>query len=209
MNTRTINKTESVLDRLHKDAKKDMMRIGTSALKFMFRTMQPADFENVYLPISKEQGQDLRQLVIDHQCKNIVEFGTSFGISTIYLAQGAQHTNGKVVTTELLQSKANRALQNITEADVNEYVDIRIGDAMQTLSDYNEPIDFLFLDGWKDLYLPLFKMLEPNLHENCIIYADNMDMSGTENYAHYILQKETRYTTKISADKKSFLTSIL
>ncbi|MFK7773752.1 MAG: O-methyltransferase [Saprospiraceae bacterium] len=182
------------------------MRIGKGVVKSIFRPMQPADFEHVYLPISRDQGNAIRQIVIKNNYKNIVEFGTSFGISTIYLADAARQTKGKVITTELLESKASTAKKNIEDARLSDYVEVRIGDAMKTLSEYSDPIDFLLLDGWKDLYLPLFQMLEPNFHAGTLIYADNMDMSGTEDYANYILKKKGTYATQSIHEGKAFLT---
>ncbi len=209
MNTLHINKVSRKLDVLHKDAKNDFMRIGKGLVKSVFRPMQPTDFKNAYLPISKEQGETIHQLIIDNNCKNIVEFGTSFGISTIYLANAAQQTDGNVVTTELLDGKAIQAKKNIEDAGLIEYVDIRIGDAMQTLNSYSKPIDFLFLDGWKDLYLPLFKMLEPQFQKDTLIYADNMDMAGTQNYAKHILEKKDTYITHSINDGKAYLSKFL
>ena len=204
-----MNIIQHKLVELHNDAKKDIMRIGKGIVKSVFRPIQPADFENAYLPVSKEQGESMRELIIDYNCKNIVEFGTSFGISTIYLADAARQTGGKVISSELLESKANKAKQNIEDAGLCDYVEVKIGDAMETLSAYSEPIDFLFLDGWKDLYLPLFKMLEPNFHKNTLIYADNMDMAGTRNYADYVLGKSNAYKTQSIHDGKAFLTKQL
>jgi len=197
---------EKTLDALHEDAKKDYLRIGKGIVKSAFRPIKPQDFANVYLPISRSQGHNLKQLVIDNNCKNIIEFGTSFGISTIYLAAGAQQTNGKVISTELIASKADRAQKNINDAGVQDFVNIKIGDAMETLKTNSDPIDFLFLDGWKDLYLPLFQMLETNFHKGTIIYADNMDMRGTEAYANYILGKKENYSTQSVDEGKGFLT---
>lgn len=209
MNTLKINTVEQTLDVLHNDAKKDFIRIGKGLVKSAFRPMQPIDFKNAYLPISKEQGEAMRQLIIENNCKTIVEFGTSFGISTIYLADAVRETGGNVVTTELLENKAKQAIQNIEEAKLSDYVDVRIGDAMETLKGYEKPIDFLFLDGWKDLYLPLFKLLEPLFHNNTLIYADNMDMGGTQNYAEYVLGKKDTYTTKSVHNGKAFLSKFL
>lgn len=209
MNTIHINKVSKILDVLHNDAKNDFMRIGKGLVKSVFRPMQPTDFEKAYLPISKEQGETMHQLIIENNCKNIVEFGTSFGISTIYLADAARQIDGNVVTTELLDSKAIQAKKNIEDAGLIEYVDIRAGDAMQTLNSYSKPIDFLFLDGWKDLYLPLFKMLEPQFQKDTLIYADNMDMTGTQNYADYILEKKDTYTTQSINTGKAYLSKFV
>lgn len=207
MNIAKKNIVQNKLTDLHADAAKDFMRMGRGIAKSIFRPIQPADFENVYLPISKEQGDYIHQLIIDKDCKNIVEFGTSFGISTIYFATAAEQIGGHVVTTELLPSKAKKAASNITDAGLNEFVTIKIGDAMETLQNHNEPIDFLFLDGWKDLYLPVFALLEKHFHPGTIIYADNMDMSGTRKYADYVLSKRDIYKTQIIHEGKGFLTT--
>ena len=186
-----MNIVEDKLTAMHTDAKKDVLRMGKGMAKSIFGTIQPEDFEHAYLPITKKQGRDIRDLIIENNSKDIVEFGTSFGISTIYLADAARQNGGKVTSTELLESKANIAKENLVDAGLSHYVEVRIGDAMETLSDYSKDIDFLFLDGWNDLYLPLLKMLEPQFHAGTLIYADNMDMSGTEDYADYITNNST------------------
>jgi len=207
MSTYKINKVEQVLLRLHEDAKNDYKRIGKGMIRSIFRPLEPSDFQNVYLPISKKQGDFLQQLVVNNDCKNVIEFGTSFGISTIYLADAVRETGGKVITTELIESKAQRAIQNITNAGLSDFVDVRVGDAMKTLEKLDEPIDFLFLDGWKDLYLPLFKMLEPRFHKKTLIYADNMDMAGTRFYGNYVLRQNQKYTSQMVERGKAMITA--
>ena len=209
MNTTEINKTENVLHRLHQDAKTDFMRIGKGLVKSILRPMKAKDFEHAYLPITKEQGQFMRQLILENGFKHVVEFGTSFGISAIYLADGVRQTGGKVITTELLESKAKKASENIEAAGLTDYVEVRTGDAMITLSEHKETIDFLFLDGWKDIYLPLFQMLEPNFHSGTLIYADNMDMKGAQRYADYVLSKSDVYATRKVDNEKAFLTALV
>lgn len=204
-----MNTVEKKLSLLHRDAQKDYMRIGRGVVKSIFRPMQPADFKNAYLPVSKQQGEALREIIVKNDCKEIVEFGTSFGISTIYLADAARQTNGRVISTELIESKAFKARENLKDAGLYDFVEVRIGDAMQTLKDHNAPIDFLFLDGWKDLYLPLFKMLEPNFHAGTLIYSDNMDMAGTKPLAKYLFSKRDTYSTEVIYHGKAFLTSLL
>ena len=207
MNKYKNDNVEKVLRDLHNDAKKDYMRIGKGIVKSIFRPMQPADFEHAYLPISKGQGEALRNLIVKNDCRNVVEFGTSFGISTIYLADAVRQTRGKVISTELLESKAKRAAQNISKAGLSDFVEVKIGDAMETLKGFSEPIDFLFLDGWKDLYLPLFQMLEPQFHPRTIIYADNMDMAGTQYYGNYVLDKKQMYASRMVDGGKAMLTA--
>ena len=109
----------------------------------------------------------------------------------------------------MLENKAKQASQNIEDAGLTDYVDLRIGDALETLKDYDKPIDFLFLDGWKDLYLPLFRLLESRFHKNTLIYADNMDMTGTQDYARYILKKKDNYVTQAIHNGKAYISKFL
>jgi len=161
-----------------------------------------------YLPITETQGHKLKDLISKHNCKHVIEFGTSFGISTIYLAEAVRNTGGKVITTELLESKAKKAANNIKEAGLESYVEIKVGDAMLTLKEDTAPIDLLFLDGWKDLYLPLFQMLESRFHKKTIIYADNMDMADTKPYATYLFANKSKYNTRTVNSGKAFLTTV-
>lgn len=197
MNTTQSSRIQITLDQLFKDSKYDHIRMIKGVAKSVFRPVQPNDFEHVYLSISKEQGSDLVALIKQRNFKNIVEFGTSFGISTLFLAQGVQQTGGHVITTELIASKAQKAIENFQKAGVSHLIDVRIGDALETLKDHNEPIDLLLLDGWKDLYLPLFQLLERNFHENTIVYVDNADMEEVQTFLRtvsrnpkYLLQSQ-------------------
>jgi predicted O-methyltransferase YrrM len=91
--------------------------------------MQPIDFAEAYLSISKEQGKHLKQIIVENDFRSIVEFGTSFGVSTLFLAQGVMETQGHIITTELLGSKALRVIKNFNDAGVDHLIEVRIGDA--------------------------------------------------------------------------------
>ncbi|SDS31974.1 O-methyltransferase [Polaribacter sp. KT25b] len=184
------NKIDLILNQLFNDSKNDHYKIMKGLAKSAFRPIQPIDFKDVYLSISKEQGKELVALIKENNLKNIVEFGTSFGISTLFLAQGILETKGKIITTELIESKAKTAIENLTKASVKDLVDVRIGNAMNTLKDHDEPIDLLFLDGWKDLYLPLFNMLASNFHKHTIIYVDNANMAASKLFLKEIAETE-------------------
>ena len=196
MNTITTNKQiDIVLSELFKDSKNDYLKMAKGFAKGIFRPLQPVDFKEAYLSISKNQGEALQQLIVANNCKNIVEFGTSFGISTLYLALGAKETNGHIITTELIESKAQKATQNFVKAGVKDLIEVRVGDAMETLKGHAKPIDLLLLDGWKDLYLPLFEMLESNFHQDTIIYVDNADMGDVQAFLRNVSQ-HSKYKLK-------------
>jgi len=180
--------TEAVLKELFEDSKKDRFKMIKALGKSILKPIGPEDFKDVYLSISKEQGVALRSLIKTRKLKNIVEFGTSFGISTLYMAQAILETGGQITTTELLESKAKKAQANFERAGVADLIELRVGDAMETLKEYSQPIDLLFLDGWKDLYHPLFRLLEPLFHEKTVIYVDNADMGDTRAFLQTIEQ---------------------
>lgn len=187
------NNIDKTIERLHRDSKNDPFKMMKGISKGLFRPLQPSDFKEAYLSISKRQGEEITQLIIENGFQNIVEFGTSFGISTLYLAKGVIETSGTIITTELIESKAAKAKQNFEEAGVSELIEIKVGDALDTLKNYEQPIDLLVLDGWKDLYLPLFLMLEPNFQKHTLIYVDNADMAGTRAFLKAIAA-QSRYT---------------
>lgn len=200
------NPIEAVIKALYKDASNDHFKMMRGRVRSIFRPMQPSDFKDVYLAISPEQGDDLVKLIQDNNIKEIVEFGTSFGISTLYLAKGIINAGGKITTTELLPSKAKVAGQNFKKAGVEDLIDLRVGDAMQTLTNFDQFIDLLFLDGWKDLYSPLFHLLEPNFHSQTLVYVDNADMPDSQDFLQEIAQK-TSYTFKyIHGGKAALIT---
>lgn len=187
---------QSVISLLFKDAKFDGFKVAKGLTKMIFRPLQPKDMESAYLPVSQEQGEFFYKTIVENEFKSIVEFGTSFGISTLFLAAAAKETGGKVITTELLSSKAKTAKKNFEKADLASYIELREGDAIETLANFNEPIDFLMLDGWKNLYLPLFKQLEPFFHKNTIIYADNVNMADCQPFLDYVYANSKVYKSR-------------
>ena len=132
--------------------------------------------KNAYIQISHDAGEMIYNTTRAIDAKRIVEFGTSFGVSAIYLACAVRDNGGgKVITTELEPTKVKAARQNIASAGLESYVDVREGDATKTLVDVEAPIDLVLLDGWKDLYIPLLKMLTPKLHRGSVVFADNIN----------------------------------
>ena len=207
MITSQQNEITATLNELFEDSKYDMLNMMKGAAKSVFRPMQPLDFKDAYLSISKAQGHDLIKLIADNKLKRIVEFGTSFGISTLFLAQGVMDTGGHIITTELIDSKAKKAMDNFKRAGVSNLIDVRIGDAMQTLKNHDEPIDLLVLDGWKDLYLPLFQMLEPHFHNNTFIYVDNAEMAEVKAFIN-VIRQNSRYQLQSQFGGKVVLITI-
>lgn len=129
------------------------------------------------LPVSRETGALLYMLARSTGATRVVEFGTSFGLSTIHLAAAVRDNGGgRVITTEFEPSKAARARAHLEAAVLSDLVEIREGDALQTLAaDLPETIDLVLLDGAKALYSDILSLLEPRLRPGAPIVADNAD----------------------------------
>ncbi len=131
-------------------------------------------YAELYIPVSPEGGRLLYTLIRASRPSTVVEFGTSFGISTIHLAAAVRDNGaGRVVSTELNAAKAARARANLAEAGLADLVTILVGDARETLASLPGPVGFLLLDGWKDLYLPVLRLLEPRLAPGALVVADD------------------------------------
>ena len=135
--------------------------------------------KNLPLAISRETGALLYMLARSTSARTIVEFGTSFGISTLHLAAALRDNGGgRLITSEFEPSKAARAKANLEAAGVIDLVEFREGDALETLGvDLPEAIDLVLLDGAKSLYLEILNLLESHLKRGALIVADNADMS--------------------------------
>ncbi len=129
------------------------------------------------LAVSRETGVLLYMLARSGGVKTIVEFGTSFGISTLHLAAALRDNGGgHLITTEFEPTKAERAQEHLTAGGLADLVEIRLGDALQTLAvDLPETIDLVLLDGAKALYPEVLALLESRLRPGAFIVADNAD----------------------------------
>jgi len=192
----------TTLNRMHKEANSEGFTIARGLAKSVFRKLQPEDLKDAYIAISSGQGHFIYNLLRQRNAKHIVEFGTSFGISTLYLGAAAKATGGKVITTELLPEKCRIAEQNFEEAGLEKYIELLEGDALKTLEDIPAGIDFLLLDGWNDLYLPLLKILEPKFKKGTLIYTDNASFASAKPFLNYIRSRSDLYRTQRLQDEK-------
>lgn len=126
------------------------------------------------LPVGKEVGQFLFSLAKASEAKTILEIGTSYGYSTLWLADAAQANNAKVITLELDEKKAAYAKSQIDKAGLSAFVEFRTGDALESIREASEGFDFVLLDIWKSLYIPCFELICPKLNQGAFLIADNI-----------------------------------
>jgi predicted O-methyltransferase YrrM len=132
-----------------------------------------------HLAVSRATGRLLYLLARSSKARSVVEFGTSFGISTLHLAAALRDNGGgRLIGSEFEPGKVAQARANVAAAGLDDLVEIRAGDAMQTLAhDLPESIDLVLLDGAKVLYSPVLDLLEPRLRPGALVIADNVDMA--------------------------------
>jgi predicted O-methyltransferase YrrM len=199
-NTLKAASVSSVLDRLFAAADRDAENDDRwpEARPFTDAPAQERSdaLSDVFMPISPKCGDLLYALTRAARPQTVVEFGTSFGISTIYLAAAiADNGTGRIISTELSTHKVAAAQANLKEAGLGEHVSIRPGDARQTLADLPGPIDLVLLDGWKDLCLPVLQLLEDRLAPGALVIADDVTFASMGHYLSYVRPPENGYVS--------------
>jgi len=126
------------------------------------------------LPVGPATGQFLNILIKAAHSQRILEVGTSYGYSTLWLAEAARATGGKVVSLEMAAAKSDFARQRVCEAGLAAHVDFIIGDALESIAALDEPVDFVLIDLWKDLYVACLERIYPRLATGALLAADNI-----------------------------------
>ncbi len=190
MNTLENPQVAAVLQRLHAEAAGDS---GRWAQRRADQTAGRLPSEEglvrmgeLYLAVSPAEGRLLYLLARAARARRMVEFGASYGVSTLYLAAAAQDNGGELITTEAHPDKCVALRANLADAGLGQHVKLLEGDALKTLADLPGPIDLLLLDGWKSLYLPLLTLLKPRLTEGALVLADNVDHEAAQDYVAHL-----------------------
>lgn len=135
--------------------------------------------------VGPETGRLLNILARSLKAPTILELGTSFGYSGIWLAEAARATGGRLITMELHEYKSAHAREMAEKAGLADHIDFRVGDAVQMISQLPGKVDFVLVDLWKDLYVPCLEAFYPRLNAGAIIVADNMLRPGSEDVKRY------------------------
>ena len=177
-------KIEAVLERAYREWKSQRRQLLWRFLPLLprFLLKRKMDWQDMfsrtkdlYLPLEAEQGGLLYVAARAIGARRIAEFGTSFGVSTLFLAAAVgDNGGGTVIGSEILPVKARVARANFAEAEVSEFIDLRIGDARETLKDCGGPLDLVLLDGWKDIEVDVLRVLKPQLRRGALVFTDNI-----------------------------------
>lgn len=184
-----------VLDRLHDAAAHDddlHVTVPDDAT-----AQERADaLAGAYLPVSPEGGRLLYALTRAARPHTVVEFGTSYGISTLYLAAAVRDNGaGRVITTEMSAVKIEAARAGFAAAGVDDLVTVLAGDALETLAGLDGPIGVLLLDGWKELYLPVLRLLEDRLAPGAVVVGDDSSFPAVRPYVDFVRDPANGYVS--------------
>ena len=162
------SKIEAVLDQYHK-----RIEAETALQKSLPMAEGMKRRDEFLLSVGLETAVFLNTLAKSAQSKVILEVGTSYGYSTIWLAEAARANGGKVITLENNPQKADYARQQIEKAGLSDFVDFKIGDALDSITQITEGVDFVLLDIWKELYVPCFNLFFSLVRVQCIFQDSN------------------------------------
>jgi predicted O-methyltransferase YrrM len=131
--------------------------------------------------------------------KRIVEAGTSFGVSTLYLAAAIRDNavaGGVVIATEHEPEKARIARETFAEAGLEGYIDLREGDLRETLKEIEGPVDFMLVDIW-GVAQPALELVSPHLRTGAVVICDNTSVDRIEydDYFAFINDPANRFRT--------------
>jgi predicted O-methyltransferase YrrM len=201
------HRVAEALDRMYAESREQLPQLrGIRGEMSPARTAQErADSMSAfYIPVTPEAGRLLYSLVRATRPATIVEFGMSFGISALHLASAVRDNgSGRVVTTELNAAKIAAAKQTFAKTGLDDLITVLEGDALSTLASLDGPVDFVLLDGWKELYLPVIKLLESHLPPGALVVADNTEMADARPYLDYVRNTENGYVSFNFAARES------
>jgi predicted O-methyltransferase YrrM len=140
--------------------------------------------------LDRDKAEFCYQLCRANNARRIVEIGTSYGVSTLYLAAavrdniGASGGQGVVIGTEYEPAKAEAARAHFAEAGLSRFIDLREGDLRETLKRIDGPVDFVLMDIWIAMARPALELVAPHLRPGAIVVCDNTEQYRSA-YADY------------------------
>jgi len=189
---------ERLLARLHaeSDAQVDAMRAYQAAREGEKAPPEDAaarlkEFRRDKLvALDRDKAELCYQLCRASNARRIVEIGTSYGVSTLYLAAAVRDNvragggDGIVMGTEYEPDKAKAARQHFEEAGLADLIDLREGDLRQTLKQIDGPVDFVLVDIWIAMARSALELVAPHLRPGAIVICDNTEQYRSD-YADY------------------------
>lgn len=197
-------RAQEVVNRLHAENKRELIRNAAPFLtKSLVHRIRSGSWDNTQSEDGKKFLAD-KMIALDPEkaalcyllcrslnARRVVEAGTSYGVSTIYLAAAVRDNLagtddcGVVYGTEHEPGKVASAQANLAEAGVEQYADVLSGDLRETLQNVQGPIDFMLVDIWIPMAAPALTIVEPKLRPGALVVCDNV-VSGAAEYREYL-----------------------
>ncbi len=188
-------RVQDVLDEYHRRIEVERPRMKRASEEGTFAQI----IDELLLPVGPESGRLINILAKSLKAPTILELGTSFGYSGIWLGEAARATGGRLVTMELSATKSAYAREMSTRAGLAEHVDFKVGDAVAMIEAMPHGIDFVLVDLWKKLYVPCLEAFYPKLNPGAIIVSDNMIEPVQEHAEVMRYQQAVRALPKITS----------
>ena len=132
------------------------------------------DYDALLVAVGEDVGRLMHAMVVGLKAQIVVELGTSYGYSTMFLADAARATGGRVYSYDIAASKQAYARERLGRLGLADRVEFRLGDAGEMLKGQPGPVDFALIDHAKELYVPGLERLAPLLGNGAAVIADNM-----------------------------------
>jgi predicted O-methyltransferase YrrM len=148
--------------------------------------------------LDRDKAEFCYQVCRSLNAQRIVEAGTSFGVSTLFLAAAVRDNGGGIVIgTEYEPSKARVARANFAEAGLADLIDLREGDLRETLKDVGGPVDFMLIDIWTPMSRPALSLVAPRLRKGAVVICDNTTQfrDAYHDYFEFIADPANRLLT--------------
>jgi predicted O-methyltransferase YrrM len=151
--------------------------------------------------LDRDKAELCYQLCRATDARRIVEIGTSFGVSTLYLAAAVRDNirvaggNGVVIGTEYEPAKASAARAHFAEAGLSHLIELREGDLRETLKEIEGPVDFLLVDIWIGMARPALELVTPHLRPGAIVVCDNTARYRNEYADYFACLEESGFRT--------------
>lgn len=186
---------DALLAELHNRSEAQLQEMQ-SFYEHRFQEPQPAPevikeyLSDKMVALEQDKAELCYQLIRAKNAKRVVEIGTSYGVSTLYLAAAVRDNvrssggSGLVIATEYEPGKAAIARGHFAKGGLSDYIELREGDLRETLQSLDTPIEFMLVDIWVPMARPALELVAPHLAPGAIVLCDNTEQYRTE-YADY------------------------
>jgi predicted O-methyltransferase YrrM len=143
-----------------------------------------------FVALDRDKAEFCYQLCRANDARRVVEIGTSYGVSTLYLAAAVRDNvratggGGLVIGTEYEPTKARAARKHFEEAGLSHLIDLREGDLRESLKQIDGPVDFLLVDIWISMARPALELIAPHLKAGAVVVCDNTEQHRSQ-YSEY------------------------